>query len=84
MTFGQVLQGPFFEVCEMSGHDILECLQVRRWIAQMKANSQAFYSDNCYLLAGVLLSKTQPDKFVSGQLAPDLTEQVLSVLTALH
>lgn len=59
-------------------------LQVRRWIAQMKEKSQAFYSDNCYLLAGVLLSKTQPDEVELDQPALDLTEQVLSVLTALQ
>ena len=50
----------------------------------MKAKSQAFYSGNCYLLAGVLLSKSKPDGFGEGQPALDLTEQVLSVLTALQ
>lgn len=50
----------------------------------MKSKSQAFYSDNCYLLAGVLLSKAQPDGPGADQPDLDLTEQVLSVLTALH
>ncbi len=51
----------------------------------MKARSKAFFNENCYLLAGVLLSKAPLDAWASEQPeAHDLTDQLISVLTALR
>ena len=58
--------------------------QVKKWIAQMKARSEAFYSESGYLLAGVLLSRGAVDAFSPDQESHDLTDQLLSVLTALR
>lgn len=57
-------------------------MQVRRWIAKMKAESKAFYCDSCYLLAGVLFQRQQSDVWASAKGTNDLTDQLLNLLTA--
>lgn len=57
-------------------------MQVKQWIVKMKEEAKAFYTGNCYLLAGALLQKYNSP--MQEQSDEDLTDQLLSVLTSLH
>jgi hypothetical protein len=50
--------------------------KVKRCIAELRKNRQAFYSDNIYFLAGVLFRKHE-------SLAADLSHELTQVMTAL-
>ena len=50
------------------------------WITRMKKENRAFFTSKTYLLAGVLLVKAQ----AAAQHQDDLTDELLSIMTALH
>ena len=50
------------------------------WITRMKRESKAFFTSKTYLLAGVLLVKAQ----AAVKRQDDLTDELLSIMTALH
>jgi hypothetical protein len=54
--------------------------RVRQWIAEMKGRGEAFYSQRgVYMLAAVLFKKRQ----TGAAEQPDLTDELLQVLTVL-
>ena len=64
---------------------LLDLSQVRAWLKKLKAKGQAFYTENSYLLAGVLLQKhhacTQQRLNVFNelpQLAPTLRDGIMT------
>ncbi|CAL5227023.1 g9917 [Coccomyxa viridis] len=54
--------------------------KVMDWITRMKRESKAFFTSKTYLLAGVLLVKAQ----AAVKRQDDLTDELLSIMTALH
>lgn len=55
-------------------------MQVMDWLTRMKRGDKAFFTSKTYLLAGVLLVKTQ----AAAQRQDDLTDELLSIMTSLH
>lgn len=50
------------------------------WITMMKREKRAFFTSKTYLLAGVLLVKSQ----AATQHQEDLTDELVSIMTAIH
>ncbi len=55
-------------------------VQIMDWITRMKRENKAFFTPKTYLLAGVLLVKAQ----AAAKCQDDLTDELLSIMTALH